>query len=294
MSEFNDQLLNFLWQQLDAAWQLFLIAIGGFLSAILFTKIGWRAEFRRLFPSSLRVNLLVYIFDALVVAIPLATLVGVIYSKLNSTGLVAFSKIFDDAPAWLVGIMCLWISDFVGYWRHRFEHSALLWPAHSLHHSDEEMTWFTLFRFHPINRLSTAVIDYGVLFALGFPLWAIGLAGTVRYFYGMFVHINRPWTLGLLGVILVSPAMHRWHHVQAGRGMYSNYASIFSMFDRFFGTLYVPGPCYEKLGVEGIEHDEFRSQMLLPLSVLWTKMQLFRMNIFRSTSKTVDRSNGTH
>jgi sterol desaturase/sphingolipid hydroxylase (fatty acid hydroxylase superfamily) len=275
-----------LWYQLDAVWQLFLIAIGGLLTAILFTKLGWRTEFRRLFPSSLRVNLLVYVFDALLVSIPLATLVGLIYSKLSSNGLVLFSKVFDDAPAWLVAIACLWTSDFIGYWRHRFEHSALLWPAHSLHHSDEEMTWFTLFRFHPLNRVSTAVIDYGSLFAIGFPLWAIGLAGTARYFYGMFVHINRPWTLGPLGRLLVSPAMHRWHHVQEGRGMYSNYASIFSMFDRVFGTFYVPGPCYEKLGVEGINHTEYVSQMMLPLQGLLKK---FRVNLFNRSSRLEKR-----
>ncbi|QGW82911.1 sterol desaturase family protein [Variovorax paradoxus] len=272
MNEPIQFVIDSLWYQLDAAKELILITLGGVLFAVLGNQQGWKNEIRRLHPSSLRINLIVYIVDILIVAVPVSMLVRLIYQVLSSHGLILFSTVLDVWPVWIVGLLCVATGDFIGYWRHRFEHSPLLWSAHSLHHSDEEMTWFTLFRFHPLNRVSTAAIDYGALFLLGFPLWAIAFAGSVRHFYGMFVHINRPWTLGFLGWILVSPAMHRWHHVRAGPGMFSNYATVFSLFDRMFGTIYAPGPCHDRLGVEGVNQDEYVSQMLLPIARIWRMM----------------------
>lgn len=53
------------------------------------------------------------------------------------------------------------VGDFVGYWRHRLEHSRWLWPAHEFHRGDEKMNWSTICRFHPFNRASTTAIDMG-------------------------------------------------------------------------------------------------------------------------------------
>jgi sterol desaturase/sphingolipid hydroxylase (fatty acid hydroxylase superfamily) len=43
--------------------------------------------------------------------------------------------------------------------------------------------------------------------------------------------------------------MHRWHHARDVTGSGSNFASVFSVFDRGFGTYYVPGLCNVPLGV---------------------------------------------
>jgi sterol desaturase/sphingolipid hydroxylase (fatty acid hydroxylase superfamily) len=124
-----------------------------------------------------------------------------------------------------------------------------LWPAHAIHHSDDEMTWLTGNRFHPVNSLTTAVIDNAILALLGFPAWAITLNELIRHYYGEFVHADLPWTYGILGRIFVSPAMHRWHHARDVTGSGSNFATIFSVFDQAFGTHFVPGPCTVPLGV---------------------------------------------
>ncbi|MNW08013.1 hypothetical protein D3C71_2047230 [compost metagenome] len=78
------------------------------------------------------------------------------------------------------------------------------------------------------------------------------------------MHINQPWTLGWLGKVLVSPAMHRWHHVLEGEGVGKNFASVFSIFDRVFGTYYCPGPCSAELGVPGVGDDDLIRQYALP------------------------------
>ena len=120
------------------------------------------------------------------------------------------------------------------------------------------MTWLTLQRFHPVNRLSTYVIDTGVLALAGFPPYALVANNLLRHFYGYLIHANLPWTYGPAAYVFVSPAMHRWHHAADPHFFQKNFATVFSIFDRLFGTYCVPGPCRAPLGVtDGIERTLF-------------------------------------
>ncbi len=142
----------------------------------------------------------------------------------------------------------VFIGDFLGYWRHRVQHSALLWPAHAIHHSDTQLTWFTQERMHPIDRLGS-LVDTLILGALGFPLWALAANVLIRHYYGSLIHVDAPWTWGRLNLVFNSPAMHRWHHARDIDGSGVNFATVFSVFDRAFGTYHQPGPCDAPLGV---------------------------------------------
>jgi sterol desaturase/sphingolipid hydroxylase (fatty acid hydroxylase superfamily) len=168
-------------------------------------------------------------------------------------------------PSPIVTVIAIFVGDLIGYWRHRAEHLPMLWPSHAIHHSDQEMTWLTLERFHPINRVTTFAIDNGLMFLLGFPSYAIIANNLVRHYYGYYVHADLPWTHGKLGKIFVSPAMHRWHHAADTAAINTNYATVFSIIDRWFGTFRVPGPCAAPLGVT----DDFGggplSQLAYPL-----------------------------
>jgi len=221
------------------------------------------------FPRSLKVNVLTFFFDTLFIIAPVSWLLQRVTGFVSAQGWVLFDvRQFDALPVWLVGFLVVFVGDFVGYFRHRLEHSRVLWPTHALHHSDDDMTWFTLYRFHPLNRVTTVLIDGVALVAVGFPAWAIVLNGLVRHYYGMFVHVNVPWTLGPIGRVFVSPAMHRWHHVREGEGVGTNFATVFSVFDQALGTYHVPGPCDQPVGVPGVPHDAFVSQMLYPMTAL--------------------------
>lgn len=167
-------------------------------------------------------------------------------------------------PALVIVIAVFW-GDLVGYWRHRLEHSPLLWPSHAIHHSDTAMTWLSLERFHPINRLTTFAIDGAALLILGFPPEAVLANFFVRHYYGFFIHANLPWTYGKLGLLLVSPAMHRWHHAADPKAYNTNFATVFSLFDRALGTFRVPGPCEVPLGVTDKIAPTLAGQTLHPL-----------------------------
>ena len=217
----------------------------------------------------IRVNLAIYAFDVMFVA----PIVGLLVNLLRD-GVTRYSLAFVDEsvwsslPRWVTFVAVVFVGDFISWGRHRLEHTRWLWPTHAIHHSDTEMTWLTLTRFHPFNRIITMVIDVGVLALLGFPSWALVANVVVRHYYGEFIHADFPWTYGPLRFVFVSPAMHRWHHARDVVGAGSNFATVFSVFDLAFGTFHVPGPCTVPLGVTDDMGVGARGQLLYPF-VAW-------------------------
>lgn len=198
----------------------------------------------------IRVNLLIHTLDATLVAPVLAIIAVTLSGFFRGNGLsVLPPSLWDNLHPALVAVCAVFMGDFIGYWRHRLEHSPLLWPSHAVHHSDTQMTWLAIFRFHPINRLSTTLIDFSFLLALGLPAYALLVNALVRHYYGALIHANLPWTYGPLKHVFVSPAMHRWHHANNPTAYNTNFASVFSIFDKMFGTFRVPGECRAPLGV---------------------------------------------
>ncbi|TQF70362.1 sterol desaturase family protein [Pseudoalteromonas luteoviolacea] len=182
-------------------------------------------------------------------------------------------SIWYDLPQPVAIFIAVFLGDFIGYWRHRFEHSRFLWPLHRVHHTDEHMNWLTLQRFHPLNYLTTFIIDTSFLILLGVPPFAIVANNMIRNYYGYFIHADIPWTYGKWSAIFVSPAMHRWHHATQREAYQTNFATVFSVFDRAFGTYRVPGPCNTGLGVRDGYSKSFFGELLHPFNfrVYWRK-----------------------
>jgi sterol desaturase/sphingolipid hydroxylase (fatty acid hydroxylase superfamily) len=218
------------------------------LALIVKRREAWGAAKRAAHEA--RINLGYYFLDALFVVPVLGIVTVAIGVFMQNAGLILV-----PAGWWLaIGtypalFLAVFLGDFIGYWRHRLEHTKLLWPTHAIHHSDEEMTWLTLNRFHPINRITTTIIDSAFLMAMGLPAWAVIANSAVRNYYGYFIHADLPWTYGSLGKVFVSPAMHQWHHAKDIKYSGTNFATVFSIFDRVFGTFALPGPCTVPLGI---------------------------------------------
>jgi len=73
---------------------------------------------------------------------------------------------------------------------------------------------------------------------------------------------------GFFVTIWVTPDMHKVHHSRERAETDSNYANLFSFFDRLFGT-YTPssrGPCvqYGLEGFDGREHQSIAAAFLMP------------------------------
>lgn len=247
-----------------AYWALLLPAVAFALLAVMVKRRGVIAATRRALPE-VRTTLILIGVNAMLV-VPLVALAATgLSAALREGGLYLVAPaVWESMPVPLVLLAAIFAGDFVGYWRHRLEHVAVLWPAHAVHHSDTRMTWLTLERFHPINLLTTALVDAVVLVALGFPVEALIVNNLVRHYYGFFIHADVPWTFGPLGRVLVSPAMHRWHHTAEEHAYGKNFATVFAVFDRWFGTWYVPGPCETELGVRELRGVDVAGQLLHP------------------------------
>jgi sterol desaturase/sphingolipid hydroxylase (fatty acid hydroxylase superfamily) len=219
--------------------------------------------------AEVRTNVLLFVVDVVLVAPLLALLLAASGASLQHYGLTLPTAVWSELPLWAVMLVAVFAGDFVGYWRHRLEHSAALWPAHAIHHSDTAMTWTTGLRFHPVNRLTTALIDTTALALLGLPPAALVANNLVRHYYGLFIHMDLPWTYGPLGRVLVSPAMHRWHHIRDADGAGANFATVFSVFDQAFRTHHMPGPCAVPLGVRDDIGRGALAQLVWPLTRLW-------------------------
>jgi sterol desaturase/sphingolipid hydroxylase (fatty acid hydroxylase superfamily) len=271
-------MLSLVWQQISSvaieaaitlrnALALLLVPAEIFIFLAYVTKgrqAMWSAAKQAL--AETKINLGIYVLDALIVAPQLAVILVLMGRFFNETGLRLISpQWWDPLPSVVVGFLAVFLGDFIGYWRHRLEHTRFLWPSHAVHHSDTQMTWLALARFHPFNRLSTGVLDNVFLFMLGFPPYAVLVGSAVRHYYGYVIHADLPWTYGWWGRVFVSPVMHRWHHAIDPRGYGTNFATVFALFDRMFGTYRVPGPCTVSLGVERDMGRGVLGQLLYPL-----------------------------
>jgi hypothetical protein len=65
--------------------------------------------------------------------LPVLTILYALITNLADTYSLRLSnpQFWNNLPSVLVALAAVFVGDFVGYWRHRFEHTRLLWPAHA-------------------------------------------------------------------------------------------------------------------------------------------------------------------
>lgn len=273
---------------LQSAGSLYQAAMGLAAPAVFFLLLGFAVKRKALFKDMRRaiheggLNLSIAAFNAVFVVPILVLASNGLHIATSAVGLpILEPQRWHYLSPVAVVILAVFIGDFVGYWRHRLEHTPLLWPSHAVHHSDTEMTWLTLERFHPINRLTTFLIDSAALLALGFPPYAIVANSLMRHYYGYLIHADLPWTYDRFSAVFVSPVMHRWHHAAEPRAFNANFATVFSIFDRFFGTYYVPGPCNSALGVT----DDMKPNLVGQLGYAFSPRAYSRLFAYKKTPK---------
>jgi len=252
-SQMDEAVLSALLHVARILWDA-LIAIS--IPAAVFVALAIIVKGRDVFPAArraskeMRINIGMHILDVMLVSPFVVALIAGIAHAADSANLrILRPGHWELLPSAGVIFVAVFAGDLVGYWRHRLEHTQFLWPSHAIHHSDTEMSWLTLLRFHPFNRFSTTFFDFSFLIILGFPEYAVFAAVFIRHNYGYLIHADLPWTFGKFGYVFVSPVMHRWHHARDPAAYGSNFATVFSILDRVFGTFRVPGPCQVPLGV---------------------------------------------
>lgn len=148
------------------------------------------------------------------------------------------------------------VGDFARFFIHYLMHRVpALWELHKVHHAAEVLTPFTAYRFHPIETAVTGLTVTclaGAANATFILAWGEGLE-VVTLFHanvglivfnlmgGVLRHSHVWLSFGpRVERYLVSPAMHQIHHSCEARHLDKNMGYHLSIWDRMFGTIYVP------------------------------------------------------
>lgn len=144
-------------------------------------------------------------------------------------------------PVWLQFIEIMFITDFVQYWVHRLFHQVpFLWRFHAIHHSAQAMDWLAGSRMHIIEIVCLRGLTIIPMYVLGFVESAIYAYILLVYLYATYVHANLRFDIEWLKPLIVTPRFHHWHHGIEKEAVDVNFAVHFPIFDRLFGTYYMP------------------------------------------------------
>jgi sterol desaturase/sphingolipid hydroxylase (fatty acid hydroxylase superfamily) len=144
-------------------------------------------------------------------------------------------------PEPLRTLLALGLMDYTLYVWHWLTHkSAFLWRFHEAHHVDLDLSATTAVRFHFVEMLLSVPWRAAQVLVIGVSPRAFSIWQTATTVQILFHHANVRLPLTFerwLSRVLVTPRMHGIHHSIVKRETDSNWATIFSFFDRLHGTL---------------------------------------------------------
>jgi len=133
-------------------------------------------------------------------------------------------------------ILLLFLFDFIFYWAHRWGHEInFLWGGHVVHHSSEDYNLTTALRQPWFFQLITFNL-FLPLAILGFDPTILAVVAGIDILYQFWIHTQLIKKLGPLEWVLNTPSHHRVHHGVNPQYVDKNYAGVFIIWDRLFGT----------------------------------------------------------
>lgn len=152
--------------------------------------------------------------------------------------------------------------DFGRWAGHSLMHDVpLLWQFHKVHHSAEVLTPLTNFRAHPVELFVMAAVPNLATGLASGVMWYLA-AGAIGFYsflgahvlmlgFNAFANLRHFPAWVSFGAILnrwfISPAHHQLHHSRAPAHFGKNRGFDLALWDRLYGTLYVPGAQEEEL-----------------------------------------------
>jgi sterol desaturase/sphingolipid hydroxylase (fatty acid hydroxylase superfamily) len=165
---------------------------------------------------------------------------------------------------WAVRVIASFLAiDFVNYVGHRFQHGLpWLWRFHRVHHSDPRLDASSSLRFHPIEAFVEVSYQSIAVLLFGIELDAVILFDTVllTLLYVQHANVDWPERLDRFGrLVFVTPDVHHVHHSREPRYTDSNFADLFTLWDRVLGT-YREAPDRRRIAYGLAEFDSERHQ----------------------------------
>lgn len=146
-------------------------------------------------------------------------------------------RIFELGSGPLVLAAAILAEDFVYYWNHRAGHEVrFFWAAHVTHHSSQHYNLSTALR-QTWTGWPQRVLFYWPLPLLGLDPMLLLTASSVSLIYQFWIHTEYLDRLPRwLEWVLNTPSHHRVHHGSNVVYLDRNYAGIFIVWDRLFGS----------------------------------------------------------
>ncbi|RWI11412.1 sterol desaturase family protein [Mesorhizobium sp.] len=193
--------------------------------------------------------------------------VGACILAINSAVPSIIGETVRAQPIWLQTIEVIVISDVGFYVAHRTLHSVpFLWRFHAIHHSIEELDALAAHRVHPLDQLFVKATSLLPIYALGFSVWPIIIAGLIYQWQALLIHSNIRIGFGPFKWVVASPLFHHWHHANEPAAIDKNFAGQLSIIDAIFGTMYMPEAMPTKYGTDEPVPDAYLGQLAYPFT----------------------------
>lgn len=147
-------------------------------------------------------------------------------------------RLYDIPFTWWSFSIAFVLEDCRYYWWHRISHrSRWFWASHVVHHSSQHFNLSTNLRQSWTSQFSGLTLLGMPLAFIGFNPALVALVFTLNLIYQFWIHtesIDRMprWFEWLLN----TPSHHRVHHASNPRYLDANYAGVFMIWDRLFGS----------------------------------------------------------
>ncbi len=176
----------------------------------------------------------------------------------------------DWLSGWPSLVLDLLLLDIWLYWWHRANHEVpLLWRFHSVHHLDQWLDVSSSLRFH-FGEVWLSALARGLFIVLmGIDYLSVLLFESLILIAAGFHHSNIRLPPGFeraLSKIVITPSIHWVHHHVVREDTDSNYGTILSCWDRFFGTRSATQRAPDMpLGIAGEADKSFARLLLQPV-----------------------------
>jgi sterol desaturase/sphingolipid hydroxylase (fatty acid hydroxylase superfamily) len=140
--------------------------------------------------------------------------------------------------AWWVWPLCFVLDDLAYYVFHRSAHRVRwFWASHVIHHSSQHYNLSTALRQTWTGFFSISFLFRLPLFLIGFPPAMVLFCGGINLIYQFWIHtevVDRMprW----FEAVMNTPSHHRVHHATNPRYLDHNYAGVFIVWDKMFGS----------------------------------------------------------
>jgi sterol desaturase/sphingolipid hydroxylase (fatty acid hydroxylase superfamily) len=151
---------------------------------------------------------------------------------------VAQYRLIDIPVTWWSFALCFVVDDLAYYVFHRSAHRVRwFWASHVIHHSSQHYNLSTALRQTWTGFFSLGFIFRMPLFLIGFPVELVFFCAGLNLVYQFWIHTE---VVGRMPrwfeAVMNTPSHHRVHHGTNPRYLDRNYAGVFIVWDRMFGT----------------------------------------------------------